>query len=729
MPVALIGQNYNACVENQSMHIVVLGSSTAAGAGPSSIDSAWVNRYRKHLQSINPLNQVTNLGVGGTTTYNIMPDWFSDTTRPARNTTKNISQAVRLGADAVIINMPSNDASRGYVASEQLFNFRTIKSVADSFNIKLWVCTTQPRSFSAAKKLIQLEVKDSVLTQYGANAIDFWNGIADSNNDIKAIYNSGDNVHLNGLAHRELNQRVINELIPNHLIDTLLHPDFSIRLSIPETKCGDSAEQISAVVSNLGPTSLSAISINIEINNNGQVNTNTIVIPANLNSCSSDTVLQPLNSYSGGSFQVRAYLNSADTIASNDTSLLHAFSRLGIPSISSGNTNHCPTDSATFLASSNSNNKVVWYDSIHSTVPSNIGNSYSVLPSGNQTDLFVEAVAGPLHFNEVFDLTRTLTTNWNGHMFDIIPNDTLILDSLEIPINSLGNQKVEAYYRIGSHKNHEGNSASWTYWGIDSAQVGTARELVSINYSDLQLLPSDTFAVYLHLQNPNSTLSYQNSSAKVYSNPKLSVTSGSGVSNTFGAVYYPRNFSGKLHYHYGFNPNGTCQSPRIKVSSFQVQASLNIGNDTTILLNDSLVLTANGFTHLNWSTGDTSNQITVLGSSLGLGNHNISLEARDAFSCLNRDTIIVSVSGATNLLTNNVEDIRIVPNPTSGRLKVLGDFPLMDTYQIYSPQGALLSEAKLNLQGIDLSSFQNGVYLIVIRTKEGFFTERVVLNK
>ena len=67
----------NPCLSNQDFHLVILGSSTAAGTGPSSPDSTWVNRYRNFLQGINPDNLVTNLAIGGTTTYHIMPNWFS----------------------------------------------------------------------------------------------------------------------------------------------------------------------------------------------------------------------------------------------------------------------------------------------------------------------------------------------------------------------------------------------------------------------------------------------------------------------------------------------------------------------------------------------------------------------------------------------------------------------------------------------------------------------------
>ena len=53
--------------------IVVLGSSTAAGAGVSDSNRAWVNQYRTYLQSIDPTNTVTNLAKGGYTTCAIMP--------------------------------------------------------------------------------------------------------------------------------------------------------------------------------------------------------------------------------------------------------------------------------------------------------------------------------------------------------------------------------------------------------------------------------------------------------------------------------------------------------------------------------------------------------------------------------------------------------------------------------------------------------------------------------
>ena len=117
----------NPCTSIQDYTIVVLGSSTAAGAGASQSDSAWVNRYRKAIQQINPNNQVINLGVGGFTSYRIMPDNHQPNPgRPLPNTAKNITKALTYNPDAIIINLPSNDIASGFPITEQIFNFDSI---------------------------------------------------------------------------------------------------------------------------------------------------------------------------------------------------------------------------------------------------------------------------------------------------------------------------------------------------------------------------------------------------------------------------------------------------------------------------------------------------------------------------------------------------------------------------------------------------------------------------
>jgi len=82
----------NPCEGNEAFRIVVLGSSTAAGAGSSTSDSAWVNRYRSFLQTLNPGNEVLNLARGGFSTLQLMPTGFEPPPRkPTPDTIRNIT--------------------------------------------------------------------------------------------------------------------------------------------------------------------------------------------------------------------------------------------------------------------------------------------------------------------------------------------------------------------------------------------------------------------------------------------------------------------------------------------------------------------------------------------------------------------------------------------------------------------------------------------------------------
>ena len=220
--LSIYGQDENNfCLRDQDFHIVVLGSSTAEGQGPDDIQNAWVNRYLRFVQDINPNNQVTNLAIGGTTTYHILPDWFpQQPNRPVVNPNNNISRAIALGADAIIVNMPSNDAANGFSAQEQINNFQTIATEAFDAGLQFWFCTTQPRTpFGETENEVQLEVRDFILNFFGPFGIDFWTDFADENNDIKPIFDSGDGTHINDEAHEILFERVKDKNILSNLLD------------------------------------------------------------------------------------------------------------------------------------------------------------------------------------------------------------------------------------------------------------------------------------------------------------------------------------------------------------------------------------------------------------------------------------------------------------------------------------------------------------------------------
>lgn len=202
--------------DTTNCRIVVLGSSTAAGAGASHSDSSWVKRYAKNIFQRNTRFSLTNLAQGGYTTYHILPTGSTIPSGVSINidTMRNITKALSLNADAIIINMPSNDAAYNFTVSQQIENYQLITAAASSAGVNVWISTSQPRNFSNPAQLqIQKDMADTIPDIYGAYSIDFWNGVADSNGHILEAYDSGDGVHLNNAGHLLLHLRVLNENI------------------------------------------------------------------------------------------------------------------------------------------------------------------------------------------------------------------------------------------------------------------------------------------------------------------------------------------------------------------------------------------------------------------------------------------------------------------------------------------------------------------------------------
>lgn len=220
--------------------IVVLGSSTAAGAGVSDSNRAWVNQYRSYLQSLDPTHTVINLAKGGYTTCAIMPTGTDPYDTGANllevDTERNITKALSLSPNAIIINMPTNDVSNGIPVATQLEHFATIIDLAKAAGIKVWITTSQPHNFGekyngpyseehqpdywkqTARDQFK-ELTDSILNRYGEYALDFYTPIAteDGYSFIRPEYDSGDGVHLNDAAHDILFNVVKDADIPSQV--------------------------------------------------------------------------------------------------------------------------------------------------------------------------------------------------------------------------------------------------------------------------------------------------------------------------------------------------------------------------------------------------------------------------------------------------------------------------------------------------------------------------------
>ncbi len=214
--------NVDAYSCTNAFKIVVLGSSTAQGAGSVPYyDSAWAGKFRNYVKSKNASMELVNLANSGYTSYHILrpTGYVAPSGRPAVDTAKNITKALSLNPDAIIINLASNDAYNGYTLAEVQANFEATMALADAANIPVWVTTSQPRTSMIGSNIPLLTgFRDWVYTRFGSKAINFWDVVSNlDSTTINPIYSSGDGIHLNNLGHHVLYKKVVEE----HILDSL----------------------------------------------------------------------------------------------------------------------------------------------------------------------------------------------------------------------------------------------------------------------------------------------------------------------------------------------------------------------------------------------------------------------------------------------------------------------------------------------------------------------------
>ena len=219
---------------SKPFHIVILGSSTAYGNGATPISKAWAYLYTDSLKRIDTNYIVDNLAIPGTTTYAAQPDnYIPPPGRPAPIQGNNISAAIRLHADAIIVNYPSNDAVNNYTLAEQQANFKRISNTAKKHGILIWITTPQPRNqLTAAQVSSQKKLYNWIMQYYKEKAIDFHTGLASDKDSILFKYNSGDGIHVNDAGHHILYNRVTRENIPDSLCKLNQVFQFAIKKTI-----------------------------------------------------------------------------------------------------------------------------------------------------------------------------------------------------------------------------------------------------------------------------------------------------------------------------------------------------------------------------------------------------------------------------------------------------------------------------------------------------------------
>lgn len=192
-----------------SYKVIGVGSSTLYGTGTTDLDSAFFWRLSHYYaDTLGIAATFTSLANGGTDPGAGLPTGTTPLTGfGSPDPIRNITQAIALGADIVIVNFPSNAYNNGSVSAANVATeLQIIFDTAAAHGIPCYITTTQPRKdFNYSDELKLQVIRDTILNRFGKYAIDFYHGVnVPGTTDPVPEYAADDSIHLTNAGHRRL---------------------------------------------------------------------------------------------------------------------------------------------------------------------------------------------------------------------------------------------------------------------------------------------------------------------------------------------------------------------------------------------------------------------------------------------------------------------------------------------------------------------------------------------
>ncbi|KAB2813873.1 T9SS type A sorting domain-containing protein [Phaeocystidibacter luteus] len=165
------------------------------------------------------------------------------------------------------------------------------------------------------------------------------------------------------------------------------------------------------------------------------------------------------------------------------------------------------------------------------------------------------------------------------------------------------------------------------------------------------------------------------------------------------------------------------------VISGLTEPEVQLGADTAICVGDTLYLdvTQSGSATYLWNDGSTSATYAVGGP----GQYYVMVTSGDG--CMAADTIEVTLDSCFASLIENEISLSIYPNPTSGSIQIKSEsFDSGTTLEVLSVSGQRVTlrelETGVEVQTVDLSELNSGVYMIRISNELGATTRRIIIE-
>lgn len=148
--------------------------------------------------------------------------------------------------------------------------------------------------------------------------------------------------------------------------------------------------------------------------------------------------------------------------------------------------------------------------------------------------------------------------------------------------------------------------------------------------------------------------------------------------------------------------------------------------DTSITLQDTLILQIANYPNILWQDGSTAPSFRFIAADYGVGRHAVSVAIADTTGCSTRDTIFVTILNATSVtnVAQTEKFLRIYPNPATEVLQLESLSPEFSMQQVVILDmlgkrvlQQIFSDGAVKI-GLTINNLPPGMYVVQVRSKQ-----------
>ena len=274
-----------------------------------------------------------------------------------------------------------------------------------------------------------------------------------------------------------------------------------------------------------------------------------------------------------------------------------------------------------------------------------------------------------------------------------------------------------------------------TYRDFDPGAAGEGAHTLTYVYSDPNGCQGSTSIVLEVVAQPrpiilNEDLSFceDESLVLIQAIPEGGTLSGQGIT---GLYFDPQEAGfGQYPIIYKVIYRGGCAASTSRDFFVSEKPRVDLGSDRQIELDDTIELipTGNGISYL-WFNATTGNSLSIIGNNLGIGDHDIWVEAYSPEQCSAFDSLLLTVEEISSIQgAENALKPKVLPNPFStGFTLKINENEHVEMISLVDLMGRIyLNHLPSSYPYIHVPQVPAGTYILRIETKEHMYFVKIV---